>query len=119
MMIKKLNTHHLDVGCGEPAYRLDEVRALYPQILTFGKDRAWLAIYKDDSAIEYALFDFMSSDQKQEIYVGLVFHGLGFGAPLREMRHTFFGPRNGDGYVPYLDIDAVIWALTELKKYFD
>lgn len=72
---------------------------------------------EDICNISFGLFEFSRSDDKKydDLYQ-CIFYGNGTGGSLKELRHTWF---TSDGYVFYMNMEAMIAAMKELQKYFD
>ena len=105
------------ISAGDPLYSLDELKTV-AEVEKFGC--CWLALkITDENVVEFMLVQFCISDlDESNTRVSVVFHGLGFTAPLRKCRHIYWGPKN-DGYTFCLPAIEVRWALEKLKKYFD
>ena len=109
----------------EPAYRACDIRAVATEVIEIALDNctygALLAVVVDPGGlkINFALFEFaagVSSAPCPDDQFSLVFHGEGYGAPLREMRHSYWGE---NGYLFYADRQLIARALEALGKWFD
>jgi len=106
-----------DIACGDPLYLLDEIKAIYPEVIKI--DQCYIALNEKEHWLDFALFQFSMSDgDGTNERVSLIFHGSGTTGSLREARHIYWGP-NSEGYTFYLPGKTVIKALTYLQKYFD
>lgn len=124
--LEKLATHVSFMDTGGALTKLSDLKALVPGLIDLtGNGNYYLAVLDDEGGFEYGMYEFVRGDvepQDAQTYLGCIFRGWGTGGSLREMRHTYFNPDDADdmrGYCFYLPIDAVIAALTHLKKYFD
>lgn len=76
---------------------------------------------KDDGErISFVVFDFHASDVNgSDAEYQVVFHGEGFGGPLRELRHTYWGEADNSGYIFYPNGKLISAAFKILSRWFD
>jgi hypothetical protein len=102
-------------------YSLDEIKEKATEVIKLPSG-GWLALYKQDDGHEwyhYGLFQFAGaeSDGDKNTMVEKIFIGQGPSGNLREMRHTYFGEK--DGYIFYLPMKMIREAFDVLSKYYD
>lgn len=116
------------VACGDPLYCLKEIKEKFTEVVQITSN-SYLALKANipyghytedlnDCWLSFAFFTWTMSSQEEGDRVSCVFHGGGPTGGLNELRHTYWGTKNSDGYVFYLPIDATIKALEYLKKYY-
>lgn len=103
---------------GEGAYSDIQVRQCSEAVLLPGGS---LLVYRiEDMSVNFAMFRFAESDMGGEnTKWSVIFRGGGFSWELREMRHTWWGEPGEEGYVFYLDREAVAAAMVDLGRFFD
>jgi hypothetical protein len=109
---------------GEPAYRDAEIRAAATHVIQLC-DRDLLAVLEqhvqeNHFAVSFVVFEFMMSNTDgTDVVYGRVFHGNGYSGTLRELRHSFWGEADNDGYIFYPSASLIGAAFKELERWFD
>jgi len=113
--IRARATHVIELLPPSTAPTAPRGRDDYPQGL--------LAALEDDGAVSVVAFRFHSGTSRdragQDVYppvYEVLFSGTGYGAPLRELRHTDWGE---DGYINYPDGRVIAEAFRHLARWFD
>lgn len=108
---------HVTSPLDEPAYQEPDIRAVATEVVEFDDgDRGLLAVSTKHNHIHFGCFNWVLTDKNDVRMYDCVFFGEGFGAPLREMRHTHWGE---SGYLFYADRVLIAEALKALGKWFD
>lgn len=80
----------------------------------------WLFVKPDPEpyvGMSFAVLEWHTEDD-DSAYGNVIWCGWGISGPLRELRHSWFGPAR-DGYMFYAPLKLLAAASTALLKYFD
>ncbi len=98
-----------------PLYPLKEAETQYDVVKLTGK--GWLVLKREtDLWLKFAVLEFHSSDEKDQVTTTCLFHGEGTLGSLRECRHTYWGE---SGYLFYPNGPLITAALQQLSEFFD
>lgn len=104
----------------DKVYKLLDIKTVPGVVIEEPVEEVWVAVHLSEDGVirSFAAFEWVSEDD-DDTYVSLMFHGEGTGPNLKELRHTHWGDKPYPGYVFYMHVDKTIAALQVLKKYFD
>lgn len=111
----------------DPAYAEADIRKhatkvveLIPGSTGRGAPGGLLAVHVEDTCVSFVVFYFMTSDiDGGNAEYGRVFHGYGFSGALRELRHSYWGEPENQGYIFYPSARLIAEAFEALNEWFD
>ena len=122
MSYRNIEQHKSEFNDCDYVYSSEEVRRV-SDVIHHIEGGHFLAIKRDPKykgIIDFALYQFNHSDGDGENEMWTrIFEGTGPSDGLREMRHIYWGEKDENGYIYYLDMKAVTSAFKILGEYFD
>lgn len=101
----------------------NDIRAKATEVYEYNEGNALLAMHRDTdypSKVSFIVFEFLSSNNDgTDKRWNRVFHGYGFEGGLRELRHSYWGETDNQGYIFYPSERTICEAFALLRKWFD
>ena len=104
---------------GEPCYALSQILEIGEvRFLGDREDECIVFLKNGEYGKNFAVFQYDYADAN-ETFMSVIWHGCGTTGNLRELRHSYFGHPEDNGYIFYVPLDLMEKAIKVLREFFN